>query len=119
MVREFCQLLVSEAGKQWGALSNRISDRVNSSLQWDAADLIQSKGRNSIHPLLNSFVVLVFFFFCDCFGFSRQDFSLWPWLLWTSVDQSGLELTVVHLPLASLSDGIIGMRHGTWSFAQF
>jgi len=38
-----------------------------------------------------------FFFFLP---FLRQGFAMWPWLSGThSVDQAGLELTEIHLPL--------------------
>ena len=41
-------------------------------------------------------LIYYLFFYVD---FSRQGFSVYLWLSWNSVDQAGLELTEIHLPL--------------------
>ena len=49
-------------------------------------------------PVLRDGGGLVNLLFCVCL-FSRQGFSVSPWLSWNSpVDQAGLKLTEIHLP---------------------
>jgi hypothetical protein len=63
----------------------------------------------------NSFFVLVWLFlFWFGFGFSRQGFSVYPWLAWNSLCGPGWPGTQKSTCLCLPSAGIKGVSHHTW-----
>ena len=69
------------------------------------------RGNITTPPIFYSFFFFFFFFFFSFFGFSRQGFSVLPWLSWNSLCRPGWPRTQKSACLCLPSAGIKGVRH--------